>query len=59
MSARQALDWATRLVVLQKQGVFELPEALQAKTQVIYQSAKKKLKIIFFPTQSFNVFSSC
>jgi glycosyltransferase involved in cell wall biosynthesis len=50
------LTWATRLVVLQKQGLFELPEHLQAKTEVIYQSAKKvKAKNNIFPTTSFNV----
>lgn len=55
-SARQALAWATRLVVLQKQGLFELPENLQAKTQVIYQSAKKvKPARNFFSKKDFNV----
>ncbi len=55
-SARQALSWATRLVVLQKQGLFELPEHLQAKTQVIYQSARKvKPAKSFFSNKNFNV----
>ncbi|HEV3258559.1 MAG TPA: selenoneine biosynthesis selenosugar synthase SenB [Gemmataceae bacterium] len=36
--ARQALELATRLVVLQPLGVAALPEALRAKARVIYQS---------------------
>jgi putative glycosyltransferase (TIGR04348 family) len=36
--AQQSLEWATRLIVLQPQGVEELPAHLHAKTQVIYQS---------------------
>lgn len=55
-SARQALDWATHLVVLQKQGLLELPEHLQAKTHIIYQSAKKvKPAKNFFSKKGFNV----
>jgi putative glycosyltransferase (TIGR04348 family) len=38
-NARQALEIASRLVVLQAQGVAELPKRLRSKTRVIYQSA--------------------
>lgn len=37
--AQQSLALATHLVVLQQAGVAALPEAFQAKAQVIYQSA--------------------
>jgi hypothetical protein len=36
--AQQSLDLASRLVVLQRMGVQELPEQHRAKTRVIYQS---------------------
>jgi putative glycosyltransferase (TIGR04348 family) len=36
--ARRALEWGTRLVVLQPLAVEELPEGLRGKTRVIYQS---------------------
>ncbi len=36
--ARRALEWATRLVVLQPQAVAELPEGVRARARVIYQS---------------------
>jgi putative glycosyltransferase (TIGR04348 family) len=39
--AQQALEWATRLVVLQPKGVEELTTSLQHKTRVIYQSAAR------------------
>jgi len=39
--AREVLEWATRLVVLQPLGVDELPAALRAKARVIYQSATR------------------
>ncbi|MFP6764962.1 MAG: selenoneine biosynthesis selenosugar synthase SenB [Planctomycetaceae bacterium] len=38
-AARQALDTADRLVVLQPDGVNELPASLHSKTRVIFQSA--------------------
>jgi putative glycosyltransferase (TIGR04348 family) len=38
-NAQRSLDLATRLVVLQKQALAELPKSLHAKTRVIYQSA--------------------
>jgi putative glycosyltransferase (TIGR04348 family) len=37
--AQRALDLATRLVVLQRQGLAELPASVRAKARVIYQSA--------------------
>jgi putative glycosyltransferase (TIGR04348 family) len=37
--AQHSLELATRLVVLQRMGLAELPERLQGKTRVIYQSA--------------------
>lgn len=37
--ARQSLELATRLVVLQAKAVAELPKPLHGKTRVIYQSA--------------------
>ena len=40
-SARRSLQLATRLVVLQEQGLLELEPALRAKCSVIYQSAPK------------------
>lgn len=38
--AKQSLDLATRLVVLQSMALRELPKRLHGKTQVIYQSAE-------------------
>jgi putative glycosyltransferase (TIGR04348 family) len=38
--ARLSLELATRLVVLQQQGVDELPGRFRSKTRVIYQSCK-------------------
>jgi L-histidine N-alpha-methyltransferase len=40
-SARQSLEMATRLIVLQPKGIAELPAHLRAKTRVIYQSIHK------------------
>ena len=37
--ARQALEWAHRLIVLQARGTDALPAHLAARTRVIYQSA--------------------
>ncbi|MBI1284899.1 MAG: TIGR04348 family glycosyltransferase [Thiobacillus sp.] len=37
--ARQSLEWAHRLIVLQDRGIDELPPHLAAKTRVIYQSS--------------------
>jgi len=38
-SARESLEVATRLVVLQRKALEELPQRLRRKTRVIYQSA--------------------
>jgi putative glycosyltransferase (TIGR04348 family) len=38
--AKQSLELASRLIVLQKMALRELPRSLHAKTKVIYQSAK-------------------
>jgi len=38
--ARRALDLATRVVVLQSEGVAALPDSVRAKARVIYQSAE-------------------
>ena len=38
--AQQSLELATRIVVLQKMALRELPQRFQRKTHVIYQSAK-------------------
>ena len=40
-AARESLEVATRLVVLQSMALKELPRRLHAKTRVIYQSASK------------------
>ena len=40
-AARESLEIATRLVVLQSMALRELPRRLHAKTRVIYQSASK------------------
>jgi putative glycosyltransferase (TIGR04348 family) len=39
-SAQRSLELATRLVVLQKRALAELPEQFHSKTRVIYQSAE-------------------
>jgi putative glycosyltransferase (TIGR04348 family) len=39
--ARQSLEWATRLVVLQSMALKELPERLHSKATIIYQSADR------------------
>jgi len=52
--AQHSLGLASRLVVLQDQGVDELPEAYQAKTRVIYQSAPT-LKPAPKPRRSFDI----
>lgn len=38
-AARQSMQLATRMIVLQEQGLLELAPELRAKTRVIYQSA--------------------
>lgn len=41
--ARESLDIATRIVVLQPKAIEELPPTLREKTRVIYQSVENKL----------------
>jgi putative glycosyltransferase (TIGR04348 family) len=43
--AREALELATRLIVLQPMGVFELPEHLRARARVIYQSVERPRRL--------------
>ena len=50
--AKQSLNLATHLVVLQEAGLAALPAALRAKTSVIYQSAQR-LKPVSKSTQPF------
>jgi putative glycosyltransferase (TIGR04348 family) len=40
-AARQSLELATRIIVLQSQALAELPRRLRRKTRVIYQSASQ------------------
>lgn len=55
-NAQQSLEWADRLVVLQNQGLAELPEEFREKTRVIYQSATKaEVKTSIFSKEDFNV----
>lgn len=40
-NAMESLEFATRMIVLQDQGLRELPRRLRSKTRVIYQSAER------------------
>ncbi|HLH21785.1 MAG TPA: selenoneine biosynthesis selenosugar synthase SenB [Chloroflexota bacterium] len=53
--AQRALDLATRLVVLQRQGLAELPAALRDKTRVIYQGAPCLRAAVQRPAREFRV----
>jgi putative glycosyltransferase (TIGR04348 family) len=53
--AQQALDLATRLVVLQPKGIEELAPPLQPKTRVIYQSAHQPGRQLAKPKTTFDV----
>ncbi|HEY7060606.1 MAG TPA: selenoneine biosynthesis selenosugar synthase SenB [Chloroflexota bacterium] len=53
--ARQALALATRLVVLQRQALEELPAAARDKTRVIYQSAPCLRAAVAKSTRRFRV----
>jgi putative glycosyltransferase (TIGR04348 family) len=55
-SAQRSLQQATHLVVLQDQGVDELPAALRAKCSVIYQSAPR-LRPVAVPQRVLHVVS--
>lgn len=55
-SARhRALDWATRLIVLQKKALDELPAAYRSKTHVIYQSSEPLKRSLHPPANVFRV----
>jgi putative glycosyltransferase (TIGR04348 family) len=43
-SARRSLEWATRLIVLQENGLSVLARHLREKTHVVYQSAVAELR---------------
>ena len=51
----QSLQLATRLVVLQRQALAELPRQLQRKTHVIYQSAQSMGRRLSPPPSHFQV----
>jgi putative glycosyltransferase (TIGR04348 family) len=53
--AQRALDLATRLVVLQRQGLAELPADVRGKARVIYQSAPCLRAVVERPTRHFRV----
>jgi putative glycosyltransferase (TIGR04348 family) len=53
--ARQALDLASQLILLQPLGMEELPEPVRGKTRVIYQSATKAPGRIVPKTRVFEV----
>jgi putative glycosyltransferase (TIGR04348 family) len=53
--AQQSLELATRLVVLQQMGRAEVPQHLQAKTWVIYQSAPMLRAGVRRPSTHFRV----
>jgi putative glycosyltransferase (TIGR04348 family) len=53
--AQQALELATRLVVLQRAGLAELPTAVRAKARVIYQSAPCLRAAVPRPTRRFRI----
>ena len=54
-AAKQSLEMAHRLVVLQAMGLAELPRRLRRKTRVIYQSASR----VHGPTRRDNIFKVC
>jgi putative glycosyltransferase (TIGR04348 family) len=54
--AREALEIADRLIVLQPMGIQELPEPLRPKTRVIYQSVEKVTQI---PPKAKHTFDVC
>ncbi|HEY7715266.1 MAG TPA: selenoneine biosynthesis selenosugar synthase SenB [Candidatus Binatia bacterium] len=53
--AKQSLELATRLVVLQSKALYELAGHLRRKTQVIYQSAERPRKSSRRPNGDFRV----
>jgi len=55
LAAQESLEAATRLVVLQRLGVCELPAEFQNKTRVIYQSTSWNGTVVERPTSYFRV----
>jgi putative glycosyltransferase (TIGR04348 family) len=53
--AQEALEMATRLIVLQPMGLLELPERLRPKGRVIYQSVERSPSLPPRSKQSFDV----
>ena len=53
--AQQSLELATRLIILQPQGMAALPDHLHAKTRVIYQSVVGPKRPPAKPTRTFDV----
>lgn len=53
--AQESLERATRLVVLQRMGLQELPERLRCKARVIYQSARPLKARVTLPHRAFQV----
>jgi hypothetical protein len=53
--AKQSLELATQLVVLQKMALQELPRHLHAKTEVIYQSAESYRRKVSKRRSVFNI----
>jgi putative glycosyltransferase (TIGR04348 family) len=53
--ARRSLELATRLVVLQRLALAELPEELHTKTRVIYQSAQEIAGSVEWAARRFKV----
>ncbi len=54
--ARQSLERATRLIVLQPEGIAELPEHLRSKARVVFQSVEKPRLL---PTPREDIFEVC
>lgn len=54
-AAKRSLEFATRLVVLQRLGIEQLPAPHRAKTRVIYQSATRLARPVSPPSSYFKV----
>jgi putative glycosyltransferase (TIGR04348 family) len=54
--AQEALEMATRLILLQPRGLLELPEHLRARARVIYQSVERPRR---FPPKAKHSFDVC
>jgi putative glycosyltransferase (TIGR04348 family) len=57
--AQEAMEWASRLVVLQPLGIDELPPHLRARTRVIYQSAEAPKVAHNTPNRRNSLFEVC